>query len=463
VPALLTGQYPDEIDRLPTSTSHPDNLFTLLEGAYEMNVWEQATQLCPPETCPEAGTAAATGLFALLDDARDVWRDLLTVPTEADDDEAFKVRQSDPVAPDRFNDFIASLDDHDEPRLDFLHILLPHQPWRHLLSGARHNGEFIAEGLDEGYRWRDEFFPDAARQRHLLQLERTDRLFGDLLDRLRELDRYDESLIIVTADHGVSFAEGEPIRGVSEGNQEQTMWTPLLIKAPGQDAAAIDEVSMQSVDLLPTVADLLGVTLPWSVDGTSAIGRDADPDDDLRRIYRWKGFSDLDLFPGEDYSLVDGREQYSALLDIAPWPTVRDGDLRLYAFGRYGALVGRDIDELDVGEPAPFTGEIGDPDATLKSDSVDLDLDNVDVSADVIPSYVRGVLDTDDEADVIVTVNGIVAGWSPAFVDTKQDEGTRSFFVLAPEQLFNQGPNDIGVYTVAGTADAPLLRPVELR
>ena len=81
----------------------------------------------------------------------------------------------------------------------------------------------------------------------------------------------------------------------------------------------------------------------------------------------------------------------------------------------------------------------------------------------MLPSYVRGVLDADDEVDVIVTVNGIVAGWSPAFVDTKQDEGTRSFFVLAPEQLFNQGPNDIGVYTVTGTADAPVLRPVELR
>ena len=33
VPALLTGQYPDEIDRLPTSTSHPDNLFTAARRA----------------------------------------------------------------------------------------------------------------------------------------------------------------------------------------------------------------------------------------------------------------------------------------------------------------------------------------------------------------------------------------------------------------------------------------------
>jgi hypothetical protein len=220
---------------------------------------------------------------------------------------------------------------------------------------------------------------------------------------------------------------------------------------------------MQSVDLLPTVADLLGVTLPWSVDGSSAIGRDAGSADDLRRIYRWKGFSDIELFPGEDYALVDGRAQYDALLDVEPWPTLREGELRLYAFGRYGALVGREIDDLDVGEPAPFTGEIGDPDATLKSDTVRLDLDDVDVSGEVLPSYVRGLLDTDDDVDVVVTVNGIVAGWSPAFVDTKQDEGTRSFFVLAPEQLLNHGPNDIGVYAVSGPADAPVLRPVELR
>src|SRR5690606_29272567 len=146
---------------------------------------EQATQLCPPDTCPEAGTVDASGLDALFADAGAVWTDLLTVRPADIDDEPFKVRQSDPAAPSRFADFVDSVVDSQVPRLDFIHVLLPLQPWRHLPSGKRHNAEFIAEGLDDDYRWRDAFFAQAARQRHLLQLQRTDAALGTLLDRLQ--------------------------------------------------------------------------------------------------------------------------------------------------------------------------------------------------------------------------------------------------------------------------------------
>src|SRR5690606_15095860 len=136
------------------------------------------------------------------------------------------------------------------------------------------------------------FFADAARQRHLLQLQRTDALLGRLLDRLDELDRYDESLVVVTADHGVSFTDGEPIRGVSDGNEEQTMWTPLLIKRPGRAAGAgsVSTAAFESVDLLPTLADELGIDLPFDVDGEAVDGSTSAGGDDLRRTYRWKGF-----------------------------------------------------------------------------------------------------------------------------------------------------------------------------
>ena len=165
-----------------------------------------------------------------------------TVPTEADDDEAFKVRQSDPGRPDRFDDFIASLDDHDAPRLDFLHVLLPHQPWRHLPSGARHNGEFIAEGLDER-------LPVARRVLRPAGSPAAPAAARTHRRALRRPARSAPTSSTATTSRSSSSpptmayrsTEGEPIRGVSEGNQEQTMWTPLLIKAPGQDAAAIDE------------------------------------------------------------------------------------------------------------------------------------------------------------------------------------------------------------------------------
>lgn len=470
VPALLSGRYPEAIDEPPTSSAHPDNLFTLLAGAYDMNVWEQATQLCPADVCPEAGTVDRTGLGALLGDARSVWTDLLRVRIDGEDDQPFKVRQSDPVAPARFGEFVDSLEAADAPRLDFLHVLLPHQPWRHLPSGKRHNGEFLTEGLDERYRWRDPFFAEAARQRHLLQLQRTDELLGHLLDRLDELDRYDESLVVVTADHGVSFTDGEPIRGVSAGNEEQTMWTPLLIKRPGaRGGGSVSTAPFESVDLLPTLAAELGVEVPFDVDGApvdtapvdTAVEAAPGSNDDLRRTYRWRGFSDIALFPGEDYALVDGVAALRALTTTAPWPTTRDDDLRLYAFGRNGDLVGEPVDAFEIGPPTPFGAELGDPDETLDDDDDRLDWDDVDLDGEVLPLYVRGTIDSRDPVDLLVAVNGRIGGWSPAFVDTRQAPGTQSFFALTPPGFLVDGANDVAVYAVERPgASRVVLRPV---
>ena len=39
--------------------------------------------------------------------------------------------------PDRFQRFLAGLRPRDKPTLNFLHLLLPHHPWRYLPSGAQ--------------------------------------------------------------------------------------------------------------------------------------------------------------------------------------------------------------------------------------------------------------------------------------------------------------------------------------
>ena len=51
VPSLLTGRLPRR-GELPTLADHPENLFTLLGGAYDLHVQEQVTHLCPSRSCP---------------------------------------------------------------------------------------------------------------------------------------------------------------------------------------------------------------------------------------------------------------------------------------------------------------------------------------------------------------------------------------------------------------------------
>ena len=58
----------------------------------------------------------------------------------------------------------------------------------------------------------DPWLPVILQQRHLLQAGFTDRFIGNLIDRLQAQGIYEESLIIVTADHGSSFRHGMPRR-----------------------------------------------------------------------------------------------------------------------------------------------------------------------------------------------------------------------------------------------------------
>ncbi len=476
VPAILTGRYPSSLGALPTSSSHPDNLFSALRGSYELNVWELVTQLCPPEQCPARGGATQQGLGALMADAAKVWVDYVDRPPPRKA-EAFAIRQSDPEAPATFERFIASLGNGDKPSLDFLHVPLPHQPWKHLPSGARHDGPFLAEGLDgsDRYSWESDHLAEAGRLRHLLQVQRTDELLGRLLRRLRDLDRYDESLIVVTSDHGAAFTEGEPIRGLADANAEEILWVPLLVKEPGQLSGRIDDRPMETVDILPTLASILGVDLPWEIDGRDS--REPRPETvDLRRFYPWK-YNVLLPPPGSDHVEVDGEAGFSALLERPPVGSAPRDDFQLFRFGRWGHLVGRPAADLvvasaagpgadpDAGGSAGGTGGygraggVGSDGGVVLTDNDDepVAADHFDMSLgdDVVPVYIQGTIDAPLPADVAVTVNGVIAGWCEVF----SEGDDQRFFVLAPQQLLGPGPNEIEVFTVTGEPAAPRLTP----
>ena len=106
-----------------------------------------------------------------------------------------------------------------------------------------------------------------AYQRHLLQVGYVDQLLGDLLERLRDTGMYDRSLVVVTADHGMSFREGESGRIASQANLEDVAFVPLFVKQPGQERGEVVDHHVETIDVLPTIAEVLGFRIPWRVDG----------------------------------------------------------------------------------------------------------------------------------------------------------------------------------------------------
>lgn len=98
-----------------------------------------------------------------------------------------------------------------------------------------------------------------------------DSWIGQVVARLRKLDAYDDTLMIVTADHGESLGEhGERSHGyfVYQGTQH----VPLIIRAPHGRVRRPIEARVSLVDIVPTVLDLVGLRIPSPVQGVSLRG-----------------------------------------------------------------------------------------------------------------------------------------------------------------------------------------------
>ena len=96
-----------------------------------------------------------------------------------------------------------------------------------------------------------------------------DSAVGDLLKRLRELGLYDNTLVIITSDHGEAFGEhNRREHGIGSAYQDQ-VHIPLLVKYPGQHEAHRSDTLVSQVDFMPTVLDVSGVAVPPGLQGES--------------------------------------------------------------------------------------------------------------------------------------------------------------------------------------------------
>jgi len=285
LPPIVTGRYPQD-HQLATHRDHPRSLFTLLPKSYDFHVLESRTQLCPPSRCPPTRPPPTQRAAALASDLGLVYlhmtlperlgRHLPSVSTHWD----FASR-NDKAA--EWRAYVGDIGEEQKPGFYFAHLELPHHPWIYFPSGRMYHpgSELYADGLEvelgtSSASWVDDTWPVIqAYQRHLLQLRFTDRLFGDLVERLKSVGLYKDALLIVTADHGISFQPGEPFRTVNKSNYADILSVPLFIKLPGQHEGRIDDREAQVVDLLPTIAEILGAPLEGPLDGRSLLAETA--------------------------------------------------------------------------------------------------------------------------------------------------------------------------------------------
>jgi len=447
VPAILTGRYPDPDNRAEDGPAQePDNLFTLLGGAYDLHVREQITQLCPPDLCPRPRPA---GLGRLLADAVELWTGSARAEDDAGGDEFALPSVLDD---DRFGEarrWIGEQDfAHPGPDLFFYHAALPHDPWQFLPDGTT----YATSRYPIGYRNIGWYGPGigVAHQRHVLQAQACDRLLGDLLDRLRAAGTLDDTLVVVTADHGHAFVDDEPWRWLSRGNHEELLWTPLLIKAPGQSEGRVVDDNVMSIDVAPTIYDMIGVEPPWRLDGRPiGHGTPRDPDlklvdDDEDNLWRAE--------PGESVVTIDGAEASFARV-MAGDAVEAVGDDAVWERTVHGGLVGRDVDDLDV-QDAGRSGPAREVSVDGLGRLHDIDLD------DPLPLEIVGRGDLGDGAHVAYALNGTVS----AVAVVEPDERTDKPLVLglARPDLFVEGRNALTAYLIDGDPGDETLVPLKV-
>jgi len=93
---------------------------------------------------------------------------------------------------------------------------------------------------------------------------------GRLLNHLKRLNLTDNTLIILTADHGECFGEHNLYFGHGEYLYDEGIKVPLIIKHPKLLKKKI-ESQVQSTDIMPTVLEILNIPLIDDIDGVSLI------------------------------------------------------------------------------------------------------------------------------------------------------------------------------------------------
>jgi arylsulfatase A-like enzyme len=143
-------------------------------------------------------------------------------------------------------------------------------------------GHYLYDQRGDGYRY-------GANSKHNLSLSdqevrqikatyygmmsEVDAQVGRLIDHLKQLDCYDDTLIIFTSDHGDHL--GDHWMFAKYSYFDQTFHIPLIIRDPSQQAddtrGTVVDAFSESVDIMPTILQAIGAKIPEQCDGHSLL------------------------------------------------------------------------------------------------------------------------------------------------------------------------------------------------
>lgn len=398
IPSLLTGLH------RPRPSS--DSLFTIAGKEYEIVTDERIGRFCPKEAChirrsdgrpPGVGASARFGTS---------------------------------VRGQNFASFLDLIERASNPRLHYLHLVMPHSPWRYLPTGQVYRqieplpGENDPSGPGRGWG-KNAWLVTQAYQRHLLQVRLADRLLGALLDRLRAVGIYDATLLGVVADHGMAFKPGAPKRLATQKTVGEIAPIPMFLKLPGQRAPTVTDAPVELIDLVPTIADFLDASSTDRLDGKSVLVPDtAEGERQLNGAEIKVDGSQKFIAVARKYRRFENMEESVDLFGVAPRALKVMLDQPLSAF--------------EKGPPIRGSSAIVSDEELITNSSSD---------ASLLPALLRARLEgfsSRASAKVAVALDKKVLAVTKTF---RQDGGLR-FYCMLPRRAFRKPPHELDLFAV---------------
>ncbi|HUF95309.1 MAG TPA: sulfatase-like hydrolase/transferase [Acidimicrobiia bacterium] len=452
IPTILSGVGATS-DSIPTSSDHPLTLFTLLSDTYDVAAVETVTDLCPVFVCSNSSRRIepfGTRWSALAADLSVVYGHLTLPRSISDNLPAIDRTWGNFITGaesefDIIDRFLAGVDDDrrlevdrllttfefngPEPPFRFAHFLYPHHPWEVTADGQRTGAGNSPGG--EGAGWGDdEWLVAQGYQRHILQAQYADTILGKVIQRMKTEGIYEESMLLVVADHGITIEPGvENQRLITAETVGTIAAVPMFVKypsgQPGIEPGQIDDVRAETVDLVPTVADVIGVNLPWDVGGLSLL----DPDRELRKSSVMLGRKGPVRFG------IDGTEKLIAAAAKEKWfPAGDPWSLAPPGWREWLGLSMSDISAVDAPEVSVTVNQQGL-------------LASLPPESDLLPVYLSGEIVFDRTATgeeiLVVSADGFVVAATRVF---DPEGASASFEVLIPPNVLHPGYNDVVVW-----------------
>lgn len=470
ISSILTGARRSS-PKVGTYRNYPQNLFTLLGNDYQVEAYESALRLCPPHICLDhQETQGIEKIRIFWEDVAAVYLNLLLpqpksfgVPEISQSyknfwsqkggesryfgerrnfvRKEFKIPLFEPdfrqkivdSREDVFQNFLGRPGSTLDKKFHFLHILFPHQPYRFLSSGKKYdlNGRFDSIGLNEnspkGGTWeKGKWLIKIQYQKLLHQVGYTDYLLGQLLDRLEANNLLDSALFILAADHGVNIKEGGFRRQLEDKSVTDIASVPLFIKLPGQEKGAVSNLPATLLDIFPTLADVLGVQVPWEMVGHSLL--------DLPSGKRGRSIHDYELnsysVPEDlrEHLLVGVKRKQHLFGNFEGWNRFRLQDETSHNF------MDKPVSEFQIQAKESVRVQLGQGSRVVTKPGF-------------LPAIVQGAITgikNRDEWKTLIAVNGVFRAVSPIIKIDDQEK----FLAFLPEIAFRDGYNDVEIYLI---------------